>query len=66
MTARHGTGTDFINCLREPYDWANEFLDVDRDSLAQPDSTAHPSIPVEIPGVELESDYEDITGAIVA
>ena len=46
------------------YGWANESLDVDRDLPMQPGSTAYPSIPAEIPGVELESDYEDITSAI--
>ena len=64
VTARHGTGVDFVNHVGKPYDWANESLDVDRDSLAQPSSTAYPSIPAEIPGVELESDYEDVTSAI--
>ena len=64
MTAHHGTGLDFVNRIGEAYDWANESLDLDCDYLVQPDSTAHPSIPAEIPGVELESDYEEITSAV--
>ena len=51
-----------MNCAKKHFDWENEELDL--DDLVD-EKKVHPSIPAEIPGVSLESDFEPILDTVV-
>ena len=50
-----------LESCQENFDWENEELDL--DDLVD-EKKVHPSIPAEIPGVSLESDFEPILDTI--
>ena len=58
----YGNKFEFRNRKNEEYGWDNEDLDVGTDIVDR--DNPHPSIPAEIPGVELESDYESVVEAV--
>ena len=45
----------FLNQKRQQYDWDNDDLEYDK-GLIKPD-IAHPDIPAEFPGIDLESEH---------
>jgi hypothetical protein len=57
-----GNKLHFLNRAKKHFDWENEELDL--DDLVD-EKKVHPSIPAEIPGVSLESDFEPILDTIV-
>ena len=59
---KYGRNVEFLNRSREQFSWENKELD-EEVGLVE-DEAVHPEIPAEIPGVELESDYEDTDGAV--
>ena len=58
---KYGSKLEFLNRHQEKFDWENGELD-DDGVLVQEEPIAHPGIPAEIPGVMLESDYEELDG----
>ena len=53
---------EFLNRRGNKFEWDNEELDDTEGKIEQEPNLIHPDIIAEIPGVELESDYENIVG----
>ena len=56
-----------VHCQKAKFDWENEDIEEDK-GLVEPDPNpaTHPDILVEIPGVMMESNSDDVTTAIEA
>ena len=57
-----GNKLEFLNRAKKHFDWENEELDLD-DLMDE--KKVHPSMPAEIPGVSLESDFEPILDSVI-
>ena len=62
---KYGNKLKFLNRHKAKFDWDNDDLEEDI-GLVEPSHAAHPGILAEVPGVELESDSDDVTTAIQA
>lgn len=64
MASCHRNDLEFLNCVGDAYEWANKSLDIDSELTKQLDSTTHPNISAENPGVQLEIDFQDMTSVV--
>jgi hypothetical protein len=55
----------FCDRNNQPFDWDEENEILIEDNAVEPEPAAFPDIPAEMPGVEKESDYEDLPEAAV-
>ena len=54
---------EFLNRTRDKFEWENEDISPSEETGEQP-PLVHPSLTAEVPGILLESDFEDIQPAI--
>ena len=54
---------EFLNRLKQRYDWDNDDLE-DDEGLVEEEEQAHPNIPAQLPGIELEAEQPGETQAV--
>ena len=53
---------EFLNCKKDKFEWENG--DIPMVEMTGEEEPMYPNLIVEVPGVELETDFEDIEGAV--
>ena len=53
---------EFLNRTKDKFEWEN--VDIPTGKMTGEEEPIYPNLIAEIPGVELETDFEDIEGAV--
>ena len=63
QTKKYKDKMQFLNRSKKKFDWDNEELE-ENVGLVEPEKLIYPDIPAEIPGVVLESDFDEQEGPV--